>query len=98
MKIGLRQAQHPAWVEDLFQQMDAGLRDRLVKTAILALVQPEGEAFRLHSFLQRKANRIAVLPTAQDVVTAFRLAEAWLAYESADDKTGLKYRIEEETA
>lgn len=96
MNIGLRQSLHPEWVEELFQQMPLDLRDRIVKTAIQALVQPEGSGFRLHSFLQRKANRVPVLPTAQNVVAAFAIAEAWLAYESTEDKTSLKYRDEEQ--
>lgn len=65
--------------------MDQGLRDRIIKTAIYALVKPANDGgFHLHSFLRNNSNRAEHQDSQHDVIVACAITEAWIAYTSAE--------------
>ncbi len=94
MNIGVRQLQHPTWVENVFEAMPEELRDRIVKTAISALVKPEKDGFHLHSYLVQNSNRVPFQQEVDGVITAMAITEAWIAYSSVEDKNNLKFMDE----
>ena len=92
IKVGVRKPIYPEWVDDAIRKLPDDSRNQIVKCVIYSLMEPTTNGVKIHSTLQKLSNRIPILPSITDALTALMIAEPIMAWHiSKTSKDKIKY-------